>query len=176
MTCQVTKIFGPKFWQTGLGKQNIANLLLPSLQLTTTVVMYPSAAATNHDETEVLDGSEAPDEASLLPPQHSLVPTGGVVNVISRRLFISHFLSTWNSRFFEFGAVLFLVTIFPDSLMPPSVYALARAAAAIFLAPSVGRYVDSGDRIHVVRVSISTLFIVSSISWIESCFSGNHGG
>jgi hypothetical protein len=121
--------------------------------------MYTSTAVTEPDEASVLSETEVPDDACLLSPQPSLVHDGGIVNQISRRLFISHFLSTWNSRFFEFGAVLFLVTIFPDSLLPPSVYALARAAAAIFLAPSVGRYVDSGARIHVVRVSISMLLL-----------------
>ena len=70
------------------------------------------------------------------------------------RLYVSHFLSTWNSRVFEFGAVLFLARIFPGTLLPPSIYALVRAASAICFAPLVGRYVDQGDRLKVVRVSI----------------------
>ena len=70
------------------------------------------------------------------------------------RLYVSHFLSTWNSRVFEFGAVLFLARIFPGTLLPPSIYALVRAASAICFAPLVGRYVDQGDRLKVVRLSI----------------------
>lgn len=73
---------------------------------------------------------------------------------IKRRLYVSHFLSTWNSRIFEFGAVLFLARIFPGTLLPSSVYALVRAASAICFAPLVGRYVDQGDRLKVVRLSI----------------------
>lgn len=73
---------------------------------------------------------------------------------IKRRLYVSHFLSTWNSRTFEFGAVLFLARIFPGTLLPPSVYALVRAASAICFAPLVGRCVDRGDRLKVVRLSI----------------------
>ncbi|KAJ3728187.1 hypothetical protein DFJ43DRAFT_1085170 [Lentinula guzmanii] len=38
-------------------------------------------------------------------------------------LYISHFLSTWNSRVFEFGAVLYLATIYPGTLLPMSIYA-----------------------------------------------------
>ncbi|KAG7149661.1 Solute carrier family 40 member 1 like protein [Verticillium longisporum] len=52
----------------------------------------------------------------------------------ARRLYLSHFLSTWNSRVFEFGAVIYLATIFPDTLMPMSVYAFIlfqRIAVAI---------------------------------------------
>lgn len=73
---------------------------------------------------------------------------------IKRRLYVSHFLSTWNSRVFEFGAVLFLARIFPGTLLPSSVYALVRAASAICFAPSVGRYVDQSDRLRTVRLSI----------------------
>lgn len=73
---------------------------------------------------------------------------------IKPRLYVSHFLSTWNSRVFEFGAVLFLARIFPGTLLPSSIYALVRAASAICFAPLVGRCVDQGDRLKVVRLSI----------------------
>lgn len=72
----------------------------------------------------------------------------------NRPLYVSHFLSTWNMRGFEFGAVLFLATIFPGTLLPTSVYALVRAASAVILSPIVGRYIDTGNRLHVIRVSI----------------------
>ena len=70
------------------------------------------------------------------------------------RLYVSHFLSTWNSRLFEFGAVLFLASIFPGTLLPLSSYALVRAASAIILSPAVGRYIDNGNRLRVVQLSI----------------------
>jgi len=73
---------------------------------------------------------------------------------ISRLLYASHFLSTWNSRLFEFGAILFVANIFPGTLLPTSAYALARSAAAIFLSPAVGHYIDAGNRLRVVRLSI----------------------
>ena len=73
---------------------------------------------------------------------------------VKRRLYVSHFLSTWNSRSFEFGAVLFLARIIPGTLLPSSVYALVRAASAICFAPMVGQYVDQEDRLKAVRLSI----------------------
>lgn len=75
---------------------------------------------------------------------------------IARRLYVSHILSTWNSRLFEFGAVLYLAGIFPGTLFPLSVYAFTRGAAGIFFAPAVGQYIDTGNRLQVVRVSIMT--------------------
>ncbi|KAK5654299.1 hypothetical protein OQA88_7476 [Cercophora sp. LCS_1] len=73
---------------------------------------------------------------------------------LTLRLYTSHFLSTWNSRLFEFGAVLFLADIFPDTLLPMSVYALVRSGAAIVFARRIGEFIDHGDRLRVLRVSI----------------------
>ncbi len=70
------------------------------------------------------------------------------------RLYTSHTLSAWNSRLFEFGAVLFLASIFPRTLLPMSVYALVRGLAAVGLAHPVGAWIDRGHRLRVVRASI----------------------
>jgi iron-regulated transporter 1 len=71
-----------------------------------------------------------------------------------RLIYLSHFLSTFNSRVFEFSAVLFLAELLPGSLLPVSIYALVRSLAAILLSARVGRYVDSANRLSVVRASI----------------------
>ena len=69
-------------------------------------------------------------------------------------LYISHFLSTWNARLFEFAAVLFLSAAFPDTLLPVSVYAVTRGLSAMLFAEAIGGYIDRGDRLQVVRASI----------------------
>ena len=86
--------------------------------------------------------------AVQVPPNHT---------EIARRLYVSHFLSTWNSRVFEFGATLYLASIFPQTLLPLSMYALMRGLAAFILSPSVGQYIDKANRLSCVRVSIGTL-------------------
>lgn len=73
---------------------------------------------------------------------------------VVRRLYLSHFLSTWNTRVFEFGAVLYLATIYSGTLLPMSIYAFTRGVAAILFAPAVGQYIDTGNRLQVVRLSI----------------------
>lgn len=75
-------------------------------------------------------------------------------NKICMLLYTSHFLSTWQSRVFEFGAFLFLANIYPETLLPASVYALARAASAAVLSPWLGAYIDTADRLIAVRMSI----------------------
>jgi iron-regulated transporter 1 len=72
----------------------------------------------------------------------------------TRKLYTSHFLSTWNMRLFEFGAVLFLANIYPNTLLPMSIYALVRALAAVLLSPLIGQYIDRTDRLVSIRLSI----------------------
>ncbi|KAL2673736.1 hypothetical protein Neosp_012179 [[Neocosmospora] mangrovei] len=47
-----------------------------------------------------------------------------------------------------------MATIFPGTLMPMSVYAFVRGLSAIVVAPAVGMYIDTENRLQVVRVSI----------------------
>ncbi|KAL2135137.1 hypothetical protein VTI74DRAFT_9568 [Chaetomium olivicolor] len=70
------------------------------------------------------------------------------------RLYTSHFLSTWNSRLFEAAVVYFLASIFPNNLLPISVYALTRNAAAIALTVPAGNWIDRANRLTIVRTSI----------------------
>ncbi|TDZ13415.1 Solute carrier family 40 member 2 [Colletotrichum spinosum] len=96
------------------------------------------------------------EEAMVMAPRQTppAAPPPTVSRPVVFRLYVSHFLSTWNSRLFEFGAVLFLASIYPGTLMPMSVYALVRGAAAVVLSPSLGSWIDRGNRLSVVRVSI----------------------
>ena len=91
------------------------------------------------------------DESSTISDHEG---TTGNISSLRRQLFLSHFLSTWNSRVFEFGSVLFLAKMFLGTLLPTSVYALVRAAAAILISPMVGTYIDQNERLFVLRLSI----------------------
>ncbi|KAF2853622.1 hypothetical protein T440DRAFT_466008 [Plenodomus tracheiphilus IPT5] len=82
------------------------------------------------------------------------------------RLYVSHTLSTWNARTFEFGAVIFLAAIFPGTLFFASCYALFRSAAAAILGSWIGNQVDRKDRLYVVRQSI----VWQRLSVATSCF------
>lgn len=78
----------------------------------------------------------------------------GVPRAIAPRLYASHLLSTWNARLFEFGAVLFLTSIFPRTLLPVSVYSLLRNAAYLVFAQPLGACINSTHRLRLVRASI----------------------
>lgn len=102
--------------------------------------------------------SSAPTESS--PPDEGQYPAerqqaqNKSPRALLYRLYISHTLSTWNARTFEFGAVIFLAAIFPGTLFFASCYALFRSAAAAALGSWIGNLVDSKNRLYVVRQSI----------------------
>jgi len=91
-------------------------------------------------------------------PTEESIPSAKITDTehsrIRLRLYTSHALSTWNSRLFEFGAFLFLAKMYPLTLLPASVYALSRAAAAALVSPWLGSYIDTADRLRAVRLSI----------------------
>lgn len=100
--------------------------------------------------------------------QHALangVPPITISKTLAARLYISHFLSTWNSRLFEAGVVYFLASIFPNDLLPISIYALTRNAAAIALTVPVGTWIDTANRLTIVRTSI----VGQRIAVVGSC-------
>ncbi|KAF4544417.1 Iron-regulated transporter [Lasiodiplodia theobromae] len=153
--------------------------------------MAPSDADTVH--TPLLSNTPSPPDNTLSqnPPAEDDVaatpPAGTEVEVpmaVRKRLYVSHFLSTWNSRVFEFGAVLYLASIYPGTLLPMSVYALSRQASAIVLSPVIGRFIDNSNRLKVVRLSIVLQrftvatscalfwFLATGWSWVKALQSG----
>jgi solute carrier family 40 (iron-regulated transporter), member 1 len=115
--------------------------------------LLPEATAhpnPDHVSPPALDAMDSSNLQNLSEP--IILPT--IHRSLAIRLYLSHLLSTWNSRLFEMGAVLFIVAIYPATLRPMSVYALVRNAAAMVLAPSAGTWIDRGDRLAVVRTSI----------------------
>jgi len=58
---------------------------------------------------------------------------------------------------FEFGAVLFLASIFKGTLLYASVYALVRSLAAVVCSSWLGSVVDRASRLGAVRQSIGIL-------------------
>lgn len=105
------------------------------------------------NEVESLDTQQPPlrDEAA---EDQSIADAEGFRRV-ARRLYISHSLSTWNSRMFEFGAFLFLADVFPETLLFASVYALARSLTVFLLSSSIGGIMDVSNRLWAIRASIS---------------------
>ncbi|XDG07631.1 hypothetical protein ABKA04_007246 [Annulohypoxylon sp. FPYF3050] len=117
-------------------------------------------------DTIPMSDEEAPLLSSDEGRQDDNTPEHTVPRRIASKLYVSHFLSTWNSRVFEFGAVIYLATIYPGTLLPMSIYALARGLSAMLFATAVGQYIDTGNRLQVVRVSIVFQRLVVAMSCV----------
>ena len=128
-----------------------------------TLLLAPPAPDMNPEEAESATDVERQEDsdvtAGLLQTENashrgsSPGPKPSARNVLLR-LYISHTLSTWNSRIFEFGAVLFLARVFQGTLLYVSMYALLRSLAIAVLSSWLGAVVDRSDRLVTLRQSI----------------------
>ncbi|KAJ5719339.1 hypothetical protein N7493_007794 [Penicillium malachiteum] len=116
----------------------------------------PSEGSNSDTLLPVTSNVPAPSPAQELASSSSVPEARPVLY----RLYTSHLLSAWNSRMFEFGAVLFLASIFPGTLLYASIYALVRALSPILLSSWMGSRVDKSDRLVALRHSIGTLHIL----------------
>ncbi|EPS41247.1 hypothetical protein H072_4815 [Dactylellina haptotyla CBS 200.50] len=84
-------------------------------------------------------------------------------------LYLSHFLSTWNSRTYEFAAVVFTVEAFPNTLLPASISGIAQCITLIILSPLVGAWADhSASRLNSLKVTILSqrlAALAACLSW-----------
>jgi iron-regulated transporter 1 len=65
---------------------------------------------------------------------------------------------------FEFGAVLFLASIFQGTLLYASVYALVRSASAVVLSSWLGSKMDRSNRLVAIRHSIGRSLLLPHIT------------
>ncbi|KAI9057750.1 hypothetical protein FKP32DRAFT_1583054 [Trametes sanguinea] len=83
-------------------------------------------------------------------------------------LLVQHFSNSWGLRTAEFAVYLFLVTLFPDTLLPASIYGFATTGAGIVLSGWAGRLVDEHHNLGIVRVSIVTIKLAACAMYAAS--------
>lgn len=81
------------------------------------------------------------------------------------KLYISHFLTSWTDRVFEFSCFLLIADIFKTSLLLASIYGFATTISAILFSNWVGRAVDRTPRLTCVRITM----IIQKASIVSSC-------
>ncbi|GMH23146.1 hypothetical protein Nepgr_024989 [Nepenthes gracilis] len=64
-------------------------------------------------------------------------------------LYAGHFLSRWSARMWEFSVALYMISIWPDSLLLTAVYGVVESASIALFGPIIGQWVD---RLTYVRV------------------------
>ncbi|MCJ1399804.1 hypothetical protein MMC11_003007 [Xylographa trunciseda] len=113
---------------------------------------------------------------SLMPvsrAEESIMPRdeahGTIISSDAWSLYISHALSTWNARSYEFAAILFTASAFPDTLLASSIRGLCNTVAALCLSSWIGTQIDqSHSRLRTLVVTISTnraSVILACLGW-----------
>ena len=69
-------------------------------------------------------------------------------------LYVGHFLSAWGDRMWQFAIPLIFIDVFVDTLLPGALFALVIYLCCVVTMPAVGRWVDRGDRLVVVRKAL----------------------
>ena len=70
-------------------------------------------------------------------------------------LYVSYFFAAFGDRMWEFASLVFLMSLFPSSLLAASLLGLLETGAAIVCSPAVGRYIDRSSRLQAVLWSIA---------------------
>ncbi|KAJ0650923.1 putative ferroportin-1 [Helianthus annuus] len=66
------------------------------------------------------------------------VPTSLLVS-----LYIGHFLSRWGARTWDFSVGLYMINVWPDSLLMAAAYGVVESATTALFGPLVGQWIDN---------------------------------
>lgn len=67
------------------------------------------------------------------------------------QLFLSHFLSSFGDRLWQFAIPILFITIWPDTLLPSVIFNFCFYNVKLFMVPLAGRFVDTTDRLNLVK-------------------------
>ncbi|KAF9954585.1 hypothetical protein BGZ72_004473 [Mortierella alpina] len=73
-----------------------------------------------------------------------------------RKLYISHFLTSWVDRSFEFASYLLIARVFTSSLLQSSLYGLVTTLAALLLSNRIGNWINILSRLDTYRITLLT--------------------
>lgn len=114
-----------------------------------------------------MEGAEAVGSGGPLVPLLGGHGTGGLDASLLRRLYVGHFLARWGARMWEFSVGLYMIRIWPDSLLFAAVYGVVEASSVAVFGPMVGTLVERLTYLQVLGLWLlvqSSSFIVAGIS------------
>ena len=60
---------------------------------------------------------------------------------------IAYFFSAWGDRAWEFASFMFILEVFPSTLLPASFFGFMEVFAGILTGSRIGQFVDNHDRL-----------------------------
>ncbi|KAF7096750.1 hypothetical protein CFC21_098647 [Triticum aestivum] len=92
---------------------------------------------------------------------------GGLDASLLRRLYVGHFLARWGARMWEFSVGLYMIRIWPGSLLFAAVYGVVEASSVVVFGPMVGTLVERLTYLQVLGLWLlvqSLSFIIAGVS------------
>lgn len=71
-------------------------------------------------------------------------------------LYTAHFLARWGARMWEFSVGLYMISIWPDSLLLAAIYGAVESASTAIFGPIIGRWVDRLTYVKVLQLWLVT--------------------
>ncbi|KAJ9185439.1 hypothetical protein P3X46_005077 [Hevea brasiliensis] len=98
------------------------------------------------------------------PSQDSLLPLS-----IIRRLYIGQFLARWDARMWEFSVGLYMITLWPNSLILAAIYGAIESASVALFGPIVGQCAEKLTYVKIIQIWLATQnlsFVIAGFSVI----------
>ncbi|XVE76638.1 hypothetical protein DITRI_Ditri12bG0189500 [Diplodiscus trichospermus] len=92
------------------------------------------------------------DRRPLLAHQDQQGPPSSLLNY----LYTAHFLARWGARMWEFSVGLYMISVWPDSLLLAAIYGAVESASTALFGPIVGRWVDRLTYVKVLQLWLVT--------------------
>ncbi|XP_015784071.1 solute carrier family 40 member 1 [Tetranychus urticae] len=70
------------------------------------------------------------------------------------KLYLNRLLSSWGDRTWEFAIGLYLIKLYPSSLLLTAIQGILASSATIILAPIFGRWITKASRIQEVKICL----------------------
>jgi solute carrier family 40 (iron-regulated transporter), member 1 len=83
-----------------------------------------------------------------------------------RLLYLSYAFASFGDRAWEFASLVFIVELFPSTLLYASVFGVIETVAGLLAGPYIGAWIDRNQRLPVIRVSVigqNAVMVVASI-------------
>ncbi|GAY32154.1 hypothetical protein CUMW_000870 [Citrus unshiu] len=96
-----------------------------------------------------------------------------ITSFLTTYLYVAHFLARWGARMWEFSVGLYMISVWPDSLLFAAIYGAVESASIALFGPIVGHWVDKLTYVKVLQIWLVTQnlsFIVAGVSVITLLF------
>ncbi|KAK7390269.1 hypothetical protein VNO78_25568 [Psophocarpus tetragonolobus] len=96
------------------------------------------------------------EEAIMLSREPLLSQDQETPSHLINHLYIGHFSARWGARMWEFSVGLYMINIWPDSLLYAAIYGAIESASIALFGPIIGRWVDKLSYVKVLQLWLVT--------------------